>query len=178
MPAPKKPVLKDRADVLRAISECLGADAETRDPRQIATLNYEMVQMMDHGTGATAPVRELLRRVGDRWSTLLLVLLCAGSLRYSELKRIVDIVCQISDEPRISQRMLTLRLRALERDGLVARRVQPTVPPRVDYALTPMGQSFFEIVAAMLRWGEEHDAEVRRAQTLFDAANPGAKETL
>jgi DNA-binding HxlR family transcriptional regulator len=76
--------------------------------------------------------REVLDRVGDKWSLLVIGLLSAGTRRFSELRRSVD---------GISQRVLTATLRGLERDGLVSRTVHPTVPPRVDYTLTPMGRA-------------------------------------
>ena len=80
-------------------------------------------------------VREVLTRVGDKWSVLAIVLLGDGAQRFSELQRAIE---------GISQRMLTLTLRGLERDGLVARTIYPTVPPRVDYALTPLGRTLLK----------------------------------
>jgi len=88
-------------------------------------------------------VREVLDRVGDKWSVLVISLLGERGRRFSELQRAID---------GISQRMLTLTLRQLERDGLVSRTVHATVPPRVDYALTPLGASVLEPVAALTGW--------------------------
>src|ERR1700749_2635982 len=85
-----------------------------------------------HTQETCTPVREILARVGDKWSVLIVMLLSEGPKRVSQLRRSSD---------GISQRMLTLTLRGLERDGLVTRTVFPTAPPRVDYALTELGQS-------------------------------------
>lgn len=109
--------------------------------------------------------REVLNRVGDKWSVLIVGLLGDGTKRFSELRRAIE---------GISQRMLTLTLRGLERDGLVTRTVFPTVPPRVDYALTPLGQTLLEPVRALGAWAEEHRAEIQAARDAFDRRNEAA----
>ena len=106
------------------------------------------------------PIRDVLDRIGDRWSTLVLRALDGGSRRFTELKRQV---------PDISQRMLTQTLRRLEQDGYVARTVFPTSPPRVDYALTELGRSLNRHVEALVRWSEENHDNVRRARARFAA---------
>jgi DNA-binding HxlR family transcriptional regulator len=98
-------------------------------------------------------IREVLDRVGDKWSLLLIATLQAGPLRYTELQR---------NAPGISQRMLTLTLRQLEQDGLVTRTAYAEVPPRVEYALTPLSRSLLEIVNSLIGWAAEHHVEVRR----------------
>jgi DNA-binding HxlR family transcriptional regulator len=103
--------------------------------------------------------REVLSRVGDKWSVLIVGLLGNGSLRFSELKRSIE---------GISQRMLTLTLRGLERDGLVTRTIQATVPPRVDYALTPLGATLLEPVKALGVWANEHRADIQDGRNRFD----------
>lgn len=105
-------------------------------------------------------VREVLNRVGDKWSVPLVGLLGTGPKRFSELRRAID---------GISQRMLTLTLRGLERDGLVTRTVSPTVPPRVDYALTPMGRTLLEPVQALGAWAERNRQKIQIARDAFDA---------
>ncbi|MEO6256659.1 MAG: helix-turn-helix domain-containing protein [Sphingomicrobium sp.] len=105
-------------------------------------------------------VAPVLNRVGDKWSMLIVMMLSDGSRRFSELKRQID---------GISQRMLTLTLRGLERDGLVTRTVTPTIPPRVDYELTELGASLREPVQALGAWAIEHIACIRAAQAKFDA---------
>jgi DNA-binding HxlR family transcriptional regulator len=105
-------------------------------------------------------VAPVLNRVGDKWSMLIVMILSRGPRRFSELKREID---------GISQRMLTLSLRGLERDGLVTRTVTPTIPPRVDYELTELGISLREPVKALGDWAIEHIACIRAAQERFDA---------
>ena len=112
------------------------------------------------GPGA-CEVRDVLDRVGDKWSVLIMARLSGGPLRYSELRRVVD---------GISQRMLTVTLRGLERDGLVTRTVTPTTPPRVDYALTPVGATLAVQVASLISWAEEHRPYVAESRARFDAA--------
>ena len=115
---------------------------------------------------ACVVVRELLDRVGDKWSVLVIGLLGERDHRFSELKRSID---------GISQRMLTLTLRQLERDGLVSRTVHATVPPRVDYALTPLGRSSLEPLIAFIRWAESHGTDVARARAHYDALHAEAE---
>ncbi len=106
-------------------------------------------------------VAPVLNRVGDKWSMMIVMMLANGSMRFSELKRAID---------GISQRMLTLSLRGLERDGLVTRTVTPTIPPRVDYELTELGISLRQPVRALGEWAIAHIACIRAAQERFDAA--------
>ena len=110
-------------------------------------------------SGACSLTRDILTRVGDKWSVLTIVLLGDGPKRFSELKRHIE---------GISQRMLTMTLRGLERDGLVARRVFPTVPPRVEYSLSPLGMTLLEVVTGLARWASENRGEVERARVVFD----------
>jgi len=98
--------------------------------------------------------------VGDKWSSLIVVMLSEGRMRFSDLRRAVD---------GISQRMLTRNLRALERDGLVRRTVLPTVPPRVDYELTPLGQTLVEPILLLAAWASENRDAIAVARRQFDA---------
>jgi DNA-binding HxlR family transcriptional regulator len=109
---------------------------------------------------ADCPSRFLLDRISDKWVTLVLASLADGPLRFSELSR------QLAG---VSQKMLTQTLRTLERDGLVSRAVTPSVPVRVDYALTPLGQSLLDPIKHMKAWAEEHVPDVREAQDRYDA---------
>jgi DNA-binding HxlR family transcriptional regulator len=104
--------------------------------------------------------REVLNRVGDKWSVLVIGFLGDGPQRFSELRRSIE---------GISQRMLTLTLRGLERDGLVTRTVFPTIPPRVDYALTRLGRTLLEPVRALSEWAEKYREEIQDARNKFDA---------
>ncbi len=104
-------------------------------------------------------VREVLNRVGDKWSVQIIHLLGDGPRRFSELRRTIE---------GISQRMLTLTLRGLERDGLVTRTVLPSIPPRVDYDLTPLGRTLLEPVGALAAWAEQHRLEMQQARASYD----------
>jgi DNA-binding HxlR family transcriptional regulator len=112
-----------------------------------------------HADGSCRAVASVLARVGDKWSVLVIMLLIDGPRRFNELKRMIG---------GISQRMLTLTLRGLERDGLVTRTVFPTIPPRVDYELTDLGRGLAEPVRALGQWAFEHLPEIERARTGFD----------
>lgn len=104
------------------------------------------------------PVRDVLDRVSDRWSVLVMHELSEGTLRFGELK------AKIED---ISQRMLAHTLRRLEEDGLVARKVFPTIPPRVDYTLTKLGQSLLIPLRGLMQWAAENHEAVRAARRAY-----------
>jgi DNA-binding HxlR family transcriptional regulator len=112
-----------------------------------------------HNPSNCLHVSKILARIGDKWSVLVVMLLGDGPRRFNEIKRMVD---------GISQRMLTLTLRGLERDGLVSRTVYPTIPPRVEYALTELGRSLREPVASLGMWAIEHRDEIEQARDSFD----------
>ena len=103
----------------------------------------------------------ILARIGDKWSVLVVMYLSEESRRFNELKRRID---------GISQRMLTLTLRGLERDGLVSRTVTPTIPPRVDYALTDLGRSLRQPVQALGLWALDNHAAIDKARERYDGA--------
>ena len=120
-----------------------------------------------HANGSVCrSVTPVLNRVGDKWSMQIVMALSHGPRRFSELKREID---------GVSQRMLTLSLRGLERDGLVTRTVTPTIPPRVDYELTELGVSLREPVKALGDWAIAHIACIRAAQHRFDAREDAAQ---
>ena len=101
----------------------------------------------------------VLSRIGDKWSILVIMLLAAGPCRFNELKRLIG---------GVSQRMLTRTLRGLERDGMVTRTAYATIPPRVDYALTPLGQSLCKPVEALGLWAFSNLATITEARMAFD----------
>lgn len=105
-------------------------------------------------------VRQILDRIADKWSLLVIALLDTRTMRFNELRREID---------GISQRMLTHTLRQLERDGIVHRTIYPTVPPRVDYVLTELGSSLHETIQALVTWTEAHQDEIARARIAYDA---------
>jgi DNA-binding HxlR family transcriptional regulator len=108
-------------------------------------------------------ISEVLARVGDKWTVLVVSTLGAGPKRFNELRKALG---------SISQRMLTLTLRGLERDGLVTRTVYPTVPPRVDYELTKLGRSLLEPVSELGAWARKNRAAIADAREKFDRAVP------
>ena len=126
----------------------------------------------DRGTGAAAaagavPItcraREVLQRVGDKWSVLAIDLLGQGTMRFTELHRAID---------GITARMLTVTLRGLERDGIVTRTIHPVIPPRVEYALTPMGRTLLDTIGQLVSWADSHLPEIEAARAAYDARRP------
>ncbi|WP_245196887.1 helix-turn-helix domain-containing protein [Labrys sp. LIt4] len=123
----------------------------------------------DSLTESCRPVTEILSRIGDKWSILIVMALSQGPRRFSEIKRRID---------GISQRMLTLTLRGLERDGLVSRSVTPSIPPRVDYELTELGHSLRTPVSALGQWAFAHRTAIVEARAAFDRTCPIQRATM
>lgn len=108
--------------------------------------------------------RKVLEIIVDKWTTLVVCVLSRGTRRYSELSRKIE---------ALSQKMLTQTLRNLERDGFVERKVYPVVPPKVEYSLTPLGESVLGVLAALCEWAEDHIDEVEAARTRYGGGSPG-----
>jgi DNA-binding HxlR family transcriptional regulator len=120
---------------------------------------------------ASCRVRSVLDRIGDKWAIYVVDRLGAGPRRFSELLRGID---------GITARMLTVTLRGLERDGLLTRTVHAAVPPRVDYALTPLGHTLREAIGQLVCWADEHLGEIEEARSDYDARScppPCAEDT-
>ncbi len=115
----------------------------------------------DESFDSKCPVRDVLDRIGDKWSTLVLLTLANDPHRFSALQRAI---------PDISKRMLTQSLRDLERDGLIARQVFPTKPPSVEYSLTSLGKTILDPLAVLVQWADDHHAEIKGARMTYDAA--------
>lgn len=111
-------------------------------------------------------ISDVLARVGDKWTVMVVGLLSDGPMRFNELRRTIG---------GISQRMLTLTLRGLERDGLVTRTVYPTIPPRVEYALTDRGITLIGPLKALFAWATEHNAAIEQSRQAFDVEKPDAE---
>lgn len=109
--------------------------------------------------------REILERIGDKWSLYVVGALRDGPRRFNELRRGIN---------GVSQRMLTLTLRGLERDGLITRTVFPSIPPRVDYELTALGRTLLEPVAVLIQWANSSRPAIEAARAHFDAASLGS----
>ncbi len=121
--------------------------------------------MKDPSNPVCRTISTLLSRIGDKWTVLVVETLGQGPRRFNELRREI---------PSVSQRMLTLTLRNLERDGIVSRKVTPSIPPRVDYALTDLGRSLHQPVQALSQWALEHVEAIHSAQAEFDLARAQA----
>jgi DNA-binding HxlR family transcriptional regulator len=120
----------------------------------------EVTEMKDPANPVCRVISGLLQRIGDKWTVLVVTTLANGSRRFNELRREI---------PTVSQRMLTLTLRNLERDGLVNRTVTPSIPPRVDYELTELGRSLVGPLHAIELWALDHVEDIHGAQARFDA---------
>jgi len=112
-----------------------------------------------HRPEACPAVREVLNRVGDKWSVQIIALLGDGAMRFSELRRQIE---------GISQRMLTLTLRNLERDGLITRTVFAEIPPRVEYELTKLGKTLLEPIQGLAEWAAEYRTSIQEARADYD----------
>lgn len=111
---------------------------------------------------------DILNRIGDKWTVMVVGILARhGTLRFNELKRMIN---------GVSQRMLTLTLRNLERDGLVTRTIYPEIPPRVEYGLTELGRSLKGPINALWEWSAEHGTAVVEARTIYDARNSAQED--
>src|SRR5688572_18742633 len=115
-----------------------------------------------HDSPSCRATREILDRVADKWSLYIITSLGGGSRRFNELRKGIE---------GISQRMLTLTLKNLERDGLVTRTVTGSVPPRVDYAMTPMGHTLVKTVKSLHDWAQRNEGKIRRARERYEAEN-------
>ena len=133
--------MTDAADAVRQFSE-------TRDRARREGLDF-----------FECPTRNVLDRIGDKWSILIVMTLAERKRRFGELRREI---------PDISQRMLTQTLRDLQRDGLVSRHVFPTNPPSVEYRLTELGTSLLSPMAGLVRWADTNHAAIRQAREAFD----------
>ena len=122
----------------------------------------ETIEIYGNVYASNCPTRQVLDRIRDKWTALIIGVLEEGPQRFSELRRGIG---------GISQKMLTQTLRSLERDGLVTRTVYAEVPPRVEYALTPLGETLSTPLAAIRLWAEANIAEVAAAQAAYDSRN-------
>jgi DNA-binding HxlR family transcriptional regulator len=134
-----------------------------RDPSGAACDSGAIIGAETFREPTTCRAREVLQRVGDKWSVLAIDLLGQGTMRFSELHRAID---------GITARMLTVTLRGLERDGIVTRTIHPVIPPRVDYALTPMGRTLLDTIGQLVTWADSHLPEIDAARAAYDARHP------
>jgi DNA-binding HxlR family transcriptional regulator len=121
------------------------------------------------GTDRQGPVRSILNLIGDKWSTLIIQVLGSSEFRYTTLR---ELVALLSDDRQVSNRVLALELRKLQREGLVARKVWPTIPPRVDYSLTPLGRSLLLQIESLVAWTQDNFEAIVSARAAFDQEAP------
>jgi DNA-binding HxlR family transcriptional regulator len=168
-PDPPWPTLPEALDAL-------GNDHEgAQRQRHADNLAVLLHNMQTFGNRRDAPVRTVPACLGDRWSSLVMHLLSGGMLRHSELRRLITVV---SAEHDISQRMLTLKLRVMERDGLIERRVTSDVPPRTEYRLTTLGSQAYAHFTVLVRWAEQASAAIRTARMAYDRQHPESAQLL
>jgi DNA-binding HxlR family transcriptional regulator len=136
------------------------------DPRMRQAIGNLVREMDRHGRERDGPVRALSAYVGDRWSSLILLVLEIGTWRHAELKRTLS---EISHEGAISQRVLTLKLRSMERDGLVERTISRDVPPKVSYALSAEGYGLVSHIRGVIDWINSQSEKIAAARQRFDA---------
>ncbi|MFH9062269.1 winged helix-turn-helix transcriptional regulator [Streptomyces coeruleorubidus] len=125
-----------------------------------STVDYGDADPFQWDTREDCQVRQILDRIASKWSLLVIALLENRRLRFTELRREID---------GVSQRMLTVTLRSLERDGLVKRTVYPVVPPRVEYELTSLGRTLHATIQSLVTWTERHQEEIAAARSAYDA---------
>lgn len=127
---------------------------------EVTAVKHSIISAASTGTDTPCRARDVLDRVGDKWSVYVISLLGDGTRRFTDLLRSIE---------GISQRMLTVTLRGLERDGIVTRTVHPVIPPRVDYALTPMGRTLLTTIAGLIAWADKHTDKIETARLRYDA---------
>jgi len=150
-------------DAREELKQTLG-DADDAQIAGLESIARTMMAIAPH----TDLTRELLARLGDRWSAMLLMLLATGPLRHNQLHRVIQVMSRFSQQPPISRRMLMLGLRVLERDGLVRRAVGQGNAPAVEYSLTPLGASLQQKLAGVIDWVTCHQEVIWQAQQAFD----------
>src|ERR1700743_33176 len=121
----------------------------------------EIIGEAPEGNAPACPVREVLERVGGKWSIQILIAAADGPIPFTELERSIE---------GISRRMLTLTLRSLERDGLLERTVYPTVPPKVEYEVTDIARELHDLFLTLVGWAERHRSKITAARTEYDRA--------
>lgn len=148
-------------------------DATPIDLAGIAPAHHDGIaalaqQMRADGFHREDPVRSTFALLGDRWSTLILLVLAVGTFRHAELRRALG---RLAAEENIAQRVLTQKLRALERDGFAARHVTADVPPKVSYSLTPLGHDLTRQAQALIAWLGERTEAIHAARKVFDQSD-------
>lgn len=154
-----------RAKLVRALKPA-GDPAEAS--RREQALNELGLRIIASNATPGSPSLQIIQHVGDRWSPLILLVLATGTYRHTELHRTINAFSDISKTTHVSQHILTKKLRSLERDGLLARKVWPVVPPRTDYALTTLGQALADWLLKLMDWAHEYTEQILAARERYD----------
>jgi DNA-binding HxlR family transcriptional regulator len=163
-------VVSNLSDALHSIDIVLARDPDPADgPGAVGQLRRMLEDMAHDGNRRDDPIREVFARLGDKWSPLLLLLLQMRDFRHATLWRLVGIV---ASDGQISQRILRLRLRTLEHDGLIVRRTIQSRPPGVIYSLTAAGHGLVEQIHSLMNWSRQHSDEIRRARSAIANEEP------
>jgi DNA-binding HxlR family transcriptional regulator len=136
-------------------------DRHHPNPEALAGIARLAAEMAEHGTARDAPARAVMALLGDRWTTLIVLVLATGEWRHAELRRTL---AQLSAEQAISQRVLTMKLRTLQREGFVSRHATGDVPPKVSYQLTPLGQELHHEARRTIDWIKSREREICQAR--------------
>jgi len=156
------------ADLKRALLSALSADEYAGNSDRNARIADFAVAFASDAQDTLDPVVSIIRCIGDRWSTFILTILECGMFRHTELHRVINFFCDLAGAPVISQRVLTQKLRAFERDGIVSRTVRPTVPLRTEYRLTPMGTELIKLIDEVRYWSLAQRGIILEAQRNYD----------
>jgi DNA-binding HxlR family transcriptional regulator len=155
-------------ELLSAVEKVIAKDVGAQQAEQIRDLCTTFVRRSPRTEKTrTGPVRQTSRLVGDKWTPLVVMVLNCGAMRYLALHNIVSLLARQGDESGISQRMLTLVLRNLEMNGMVARSAQSATAHRGEYFLTPLGKSFYDQIMQLVEWAERHSDELIRARANY-----------
>lgn len=160
----------DLAEAGRKLAASLNAGMESPSRRRLARLEQIMLRMRTNNVEPGSPSLEIPRYFGDRWSPLILLVLSTGTYRHTELQRVINVLSEANYTSTISQHILTRKLRALQRDGLVEREVWAVVPPRTDYSLSPLGEQLMQLLWSMLGWVDDNARAILAARQRFDDA--------
>jgi len=160
--------MHDLTEVERAILFTLKSEESVEISERNRRISEFSINFVKDSVSRNDPIISVIRRTGDRWSNFILVILNCGMFRHTELLRTINLLCTITEAPKISQRVLTQKLRAFERDGLVTRTVRPTAPVRTEYRLTPIGAELAGLIWQVVQWTLKHRDALTESQRAYD----------
>ena len=156
------------------VQKIIGRHLAGEEAAKLQTLCTDLINRGgDDPAADIAPVRETIAFLVEKWTGLVLYLLAGGPIRYSLLCRLVSAIAALGGDKGISERMMTLTLRRLERDGFASRTILPAVPPHTIYCLTPLGHALHERLLLLVHWLEDHRTDIASARNRYDEAASG-----